>query len=256
MTRETLKLLTYNVQVAMPSHGAKHYLLNSWHHFLPHPKRNRNLKQIAEVIRPFDVVALQELDAGSIRSRYVNHVDFLAEECAFPFAQEQTTRTFGPFARHAKGLLSRYPIHNTNHYILPSAVPGRGVTTFCIGNEKDPLFIVNVHLSLAKRVQAKQLQFILELTEKYDHVVIMGDFNMSPKQLFASTFDPKKLHVALIDAPTYPSWDPKKQLDYILLSHSLKVKQAGILQCAFSDHLPMYAEIELPPSFFSVDKKK
>ncbi len=256
MKNETLKILTYNVQVAMPSHNARHYLLHSWHHLLPHPKRDRNLKQIAELIRPFDVVALQELDAGSIRSRYVNQIDFLAEECAFPFSQQQTTRNFGPFARHSKGLLSRYPIHNMNHYILPSNIPGRGTTTFCIGNEKNPLLVVNVHLSLGKRAQAEQLQFILELTQKYDHVIIMGDFNMPPEQLFKSGFDPKKMHLAVHDVATYPSWNPKKQLDYILLSHSIKVKKAGVLQCAFSDHLPMYAEIELPAGFFSVDKKK
>ncbi|MCX7122607.1 MAG: endonuclease/exonuclease/phosphatase family protein [Gammaproteobacteria bacterium] len=246
---QILKILTYNIQVAMPSDGIRHYIMHSWHHLFPHPRRNRNLLAIAEVIKPFDIVALQELDAGSIRSRYINQVDFLAEEAAFPFAEQQTTRNFGPFARHSKGLLSRFLIHNANHYVLPSKLPGRGVTTFCIGSKNAPLFIVNVHLSLGPKSQSEQLGFIRDLTEKYEHVIVMGDFNMSPSQLGELDVFKNRLNLAVSDALTYPSWKPKKQLDYILLSHSLKVQKAGVLNLPYSDHLPMFAEIILPNGF-------
>ena len=244
-----LKIMTYNIQVAMPSHGMRHYIMHSWHHFFPHPRRNRNLHEIAKVIKPFDIVALQELDAGSIRSKYVNQVDFLAEEAIFPYAEQQTTRNFGPFARHSKGLLCRYPIHNANHYILPSSVPGRGITTFCIGSKATPLFVVNVHLSLGSKSQSEQLDFISQLIDQYQHVIVMGDFNMSPTQLQELDAFQSHLHLALSDEATYPSWKPKKQLDYILLSHSLKVKKAGVLNLSYSDHLPMFAEIILPDGF-------
>ena len=243
---QILKILTYNIQVAMPSDGIRHYIMHSWHHLFPHPRRNTNLEAIANVIKPFDIVALQELDAGSIRSRYVNQVDFLAEEAAFPFAVQQTTRNFGPFARHSKGLLSRFPIHNANHYVLPSKVPGRGVTTFCIGSQRTPLFIVNVHLSLGAKAQSEQLDFIGSLTDQYEHIIVMGDFNMSPEQLSEINVFKGRLNLAVSDALTYPSWKPKKQLDYILLSHALKVKKAGVLNLSYSDHLPMFAEIILP----------
>ena len=246
---QILKIMTYNIQVAMPSHGIRHYIMHSWHHIFPHPRRNRNLLAIAEVIKPFDIVALQELDAGSIRSHHINQVDFLAEEAVFPYAEQQTTRNFGPFARHSKGLLSRYPIHNVHHYILPSALPGRGTTTFCIGPKSSPLFIVNVHLSLGAKSQSDQLDFIRELTEKYEHVIVMGDFNMSPTQLAELDVFKDRLNLAVSDALTYPSWKPKKQLDYILLSHSLKVQKAGVLNLPYSDHLPMFAEIILPDGF-------
>jgi endonuclease/exonuclease/phosphatase family metal-dependent hydrolase len=238
--------MTYNIQVAMPSVGIRHYIMHSWHHLFPHPRRNNNLKEIANVIKPFDIVALQELDAGSIRSRYINQVDFLAELGVFPYAEQQTTRNFGPFARHSKGLLSRFQIHNVNHYILPSSLPGRGTTTFCIGSEASPLFIVNVHLSLGARAQAEQLNFISQLIDQYEHVIVMGDFNMSPTQLQELDAFRTHMHLAVTDAATYPSWKPKKQLDYILLSQSLRVRKAGVLNVPYSDHLPMFAEIILP----------
>lgn len=244
-----LKVLTYNIQVAMESHSIRHYLLHSWHHLLPHPKREKNLTTIAKIIKPFDVVALQELDVGSIRSRYVNQVDYLAEQGGFEFAEYQTTRSMGPFAQHSKALLSRSPIHNVNHYELPSKIPGRGITSFCIGEEHNPLLLINVHLSLGKNARLMQLQFIADLIAHYKHVIVMGDFNLSPEELLRSPLAKTDLQIAREDILTYPSWNPKKQIDYILLSASLKLADSGVIQSPSSDHLPLYADVILPDDF-------
>lgn len=245
-----LKVLTYNIQVAMESRNIRHYFLHSWHHFLPHPRREKNLNLIAEIIKPFDVVALQELDVGSIRSRYVNQVDYLAEQGRFEFAEYQTTRTMGPFARHSKALLSRYPIHNVNHYELPSIIPGRGINTFCLGEQHNPLLVINVHLSLGKKARFAQLQFIADLISAYQHVIVMGDFNLKPKELLASPLAKTDLQIVREDVIlTYPSWKPTKQIDYILLSSSLVLESAGVIASPSSDHLPLYANIILPENF-------
>ncbi len=241
-----LKVLTYNVQVAMESHNIRHYLLHSWHHLLPHPRRESNLKAIAHLVKPFDVVGLQELDVGSIRSRYLNQVEFLKEAGGFSFAAFQNTRTFGPFASHAKALFSRFPIHNANHYELPGP-PGRGVTTFCLGESKNPLFIANVHLSLGKKAREGQLAYIAELIQHYQHAIVMGDFNLAPKELHQSPLRHTDLQILGENTfLTYPSWKPKKQIDYILLSSSLRLEDAGVISCSSSDHLPLYANIILP----------
>ncbi len=247
---KVLKVLTYNIHVGMASHNIRHYLLHSWHHLLPHPRRQKNLKKIAHVIEPFDLVALQELDVGSIRSHYVNQVDYLAKAAAFQYAEYQTTRTLGPFAQHSKALLSRFPIHEVKHYALPSRIPGRGVTTFCLGEQENPLFILNVHLSLSKKARNTQLAFIADLISNYQHVIVMGDFNMTPRELSVSPL--ARTHLQIEDEKqilTYPSWKPKKQIDYILLSTSLKQGASGVIPCFFSDHLPLYKEVILPDEF-------
>lgn len=242
-----LKVLTYNIHVAMASHNMRHYLLHSWHHLLPHPRRKKNLKLIADIIKPFDVVALQELDVGSIRSQYVNQVDYLAEAGGFYHAEFKTTRTLGPFAQHSKALLSRFPIHNVHHYDLPSRIPGRGVTTFCLGSNKHPLLIVNVHLSLSKKARSAQLAFLVNLIARYQHVIMMGDFNLSPAELALSPLAASDLQIAHQEVIlTYPSWKPVKQIDYILLSSSLKLANSGVISSGSSDHLPLYAEVILP----------
>ncbi len=245
-----LKVLTYNVQVAMESHSIRHYLLHSWHHLLPHPKREKNLQMISEIIKPFDVVALQELDVGSIRSRYVNQADYLAEQGGFAYVEYQTTRRLGPFASHSKALLSRFPIHNVNHYDLPGKIPGRGITTFCLGEDHNPILIVNVHLSLGKKARNEQLQFIAAIIKAYQHVIVMGDFNLKPEELALSPLAKTDLQVVKKDIIlTYPSWKPKKQIDYILLSSSLQLADSGVIACPSSDHLPLYANVILPAGF-------
>ena len=56
-----IKVLTYNIQVAMSSKNIRHHVMHSWHHMFPHPNRNRNLQQIARMIDPFDIVALGKI---------------------------------------------------------------------------------------------------------------------------------------------------------------------------------------------------
>ena len=46
--------------------------------------------------------------------------------------------------------------------------------------------------------------------------------------------------------PTFPSWKPRRALDHILLSESLQLERVWALPQAFSDHLPLAAEIRLP----------
>ncbi|MDF2530047.1 MAG: endonuclease [Gammaproteobacteria bacterium] len=247
MQDHRIRILTYNIHVGMGAKSAGHYWMHAWHHFMPHPKRAENLRNIAHFIAPYDLVGLQELDGGSLRSGHINQIEFLAEHGGFLCQQQQTTRDLGIFAQHGKGLLSRLPVHNIKEYPLPSRLPGRGIVTFCVGETAVPLFVVNVHLSLSKRAQAKQFDFIAELISSYKHVIVMGDFNASPDMLMNhESIKASGLKLANHNCLTYPSWKPKKQIDHILISPSIQVAEAGAIPCDYSDHLPVYAELIMP----------
>ena len=47
---------------------------------------------------------------------------------------------------------------------------------------------------------------------------------------------------------TFPSWQPSRQLDHILVSSSIGVEQVEVLDYAFSDHLPIAMAVRLPES--------
>ncbi|TNF17642.1 MAG: EEP domain-containing protein, partial [Pseudomonadales bacterium] len=69
-----LRLLSFNVQVGINTQRYHHYLTRGWQHLLPHAGRAGNLQRIGDLLADFDLVALQEVDGGSLRSGYVNQV--------------------------------------------------------------------------------------------------------------------------------------------------------------------------------------
>ena len=121
-----LRLLTFNIQVGITTSRYRHYVTNGWKHVLPHGRRNDNLRRIADVVADYDFVALQEADAGSLRSGFINQVEYIADQAQFPYWYSQLNRDLAPFARHGSGLLSRIAPNAMEDHRLPGAIPGRG----------------------------------------------------------------------------------------------------------------------------------
>ena len=44
---------------------------------------------------------------------------------------------------------------------------------------------------------------------------------------------------------TFPSWNPKRELDFILCSKEIKVKSYEVIQTQLSDHLPILVDFEI-----------
>ena len=247
-----IRLLTFNIQVGISTSSYRHYVTRSWQHFFPHRNRIENLDRIARLISDYDVVALQECDGGSLRSNYINQVQYLAEAAGIPYWNQQLNRNLGPMAQHSNGLLSRFrPLDVTQHR-LPGVIPGRGAIIARYGSPDDPLVLVMMHLSLSKAAQERQLGYIQELISEYRHVVLMGDMNTHAEHLLGNT--PLK-HSNLIPLPasahSFPSWRPEKALDHILVSPSLEIRNSGVVSYPnpMSDHLPIAMDIALPEGY-------
>ncbi|EXJ15755.1 endonuclease/exonuclease/phosphatase family protein [Imhoffiella purpurea] len=244
---QRLNLLSYNVQAGIYSRQYSDYLTNSWKHVLPHPERLVNLARIAQVLRQFDLVGLQEVDAGSLRSSYIDQIQYLARQGGFPHWYRQVNRNLGPFAQHSNGLLSRLrPVHITEHR-LPG-LPGRGAVSaeYPLSNGEH-LAVAIVHLALGWRARRRQLDYLARLADKHPYLVMMGDFNCG--------CDSKGLRNMLRNAQmrgmdcelkTFPSWRPRHNLDHILISRPLKLVSARVIDYALSDHLPLSMVVELP----------
>ena len=245
-----IRLLTFNIQVGINTSSYRHYFTRSWQHVLPHRNRIENLDRIASLLRSYDVVALQECDGGSLRSGYINQVQYLAEAARIPYWYQQLNRNLGPIAQHSNGLLSRYrPLDVTEHR-LPGLIPGRGAIVARYGSEDDPLVLVIMHLALSNAAQQRQLAYIQELISQYRHVVLMGDLNNHADQLLSNT--PLK-HSNLVPLPntahSFPSWRPERALDHILVSPSLEIRHSEVVSYPMSDHLPIAMDIALPKGY-------
>lgn len=244
-----LKLLSYNIQVGIGSHRLRHFVTHSWRHVLPHAKSLDNLDKIAKLIHHYDVVALQEADAGSLRSSFVNQVEYLAVRGQFPFWCHQINRKIGKFAQGSNALLSRIPFYAIHDFKLPGFIPGRGALMVEFGEKSQPLIFIILHLSLSKRARGLQFGFLKELVNAHEHVIVMGDFNCQPQSReMQRLLKETRLCETTQPNATFPSWHPVRILDHILTSKNLNVSQAQVYHYPFSDHLPISMEVEIPPA--------
>ena len=244
-----LRLLAYNIQVGIPAARCRDYLLHLWQYLLPYSRRIHNLHRIALLISAFDMVGLLELDSGSLRSDFINYTEYLAQEAQFPHWFEKVNRQWGKVASHSMGLLTRYRPTGFSRHNLPALVPGRGALKVCFGSQDDPLVLVLVHLSLGRGARIAQMEFLSGLIEGYRNVIIMGDLNCgcnSPE--IKGLLKKANLRMPYSNLSTYPSWNPRRHLDHILVSPTIGIESVGVLNYPFSDHLPIAMEITVPES--------
>ncbi|MDH5445160.1 MAG: endonuclease/exonuclease/phosphatase family protein [Gammaproteobacteria bacterium] len=249
MDSQILKVMSYNIQVGISTRTPHHYLTHSWKHVLPHSQRIANLDRVARLLGDFDLVGLQEVDAGSLRSNYINLAEYLAHKAGFPFWYHQVNRNIGHFAKHSNGLLSRFQPVEINDIPLPGLIPGRNAIMARYGTGEESLGVFMLHLALSRRARMRQLAMISEQVNEFRHVILMGDMNCrtgSPemKLLFKRT----RLREPLEETFTFPSWRPSHHIDHILVTPELKVQAVHALQHAYSDHLPIVMELVLPKS--------
>ena len=243
--RQRLKLLSYNIQTGVDTQRFRHYVTKGWKHVLPHRERLRNLNRIAYMVHDYDVVGLQEVDSGSLRSGFVDQTEYLAHRAGFPFWYKQINRSLGKLAQHSNGVLSRMRPTSVSEHRLPG-LPGRGAI-LCQFGGSEGLSVCIIHLALGRRARLRQVRFVSELVADRPNVVIMGDLNCScesPEMRFL--MNSAGLKDSGCDESTFPSWAPIRKIDHILVSDSLLVENARVLDYPLSDHLPIGIDVVVP----------
>jgi endonuclease/exonuclease/phosphatase family metal-dependent hydrolase len=242
-----LRLLSFNMQVGVGTKRYREYLTRGWRHFLPSLQVQENLDRIADMVADYDLVGLQEIDAGSRRSAYRNQIEWIAERAGFDYWHVQVNRDFGQIAQHGLGLLARYPPFTVTEHKLPGAIPGRGALRALFGNPADPLAVVVSHLALTKGTRRQQLGAIAGLLADYRHGIVMADTNCAAARLLVEpALVAAGLQVPTEPLPTFPSWRPRRGIDHILTTPGIDVRDIRALDVRLSDHRPVAMEVELP----------
>lgn len=243
----TLRLLSFNIQAGIGSQAFRDYITGSWKHLVAHPRSVETIENIADVVRHFDLVGLQEVDGGSLRSRNMNQLVHLAAMADFDFWHQQLNRNLGRLGQFSNGFLSRRLPFEVSDHRLPG-LPGRGAIMVKYGHPSQPLVVVMSHLALGEKMRNTQLHYLARLVEDYRYVVLMGDFNCRLEHLARSPLAPLGFQTVEADnLNTYPSWSPDRHIDHILLSPGLQSRHTRVLtDCRLSDHLPLATEIVLP----------
>ena len=242
-----MKILLYNIGYSTGLKGSwRDYFFKCWRYLWAHRK---NLKKIADFLRKqqADVICLLETDVGSIRNRFQSQVKMLAEKIFFPFYH--STLKYGPnswsrflptIRKQHDAILSKLKGSIQKHY-LKSGIK-KLVLEFRVG--KISIFVV--HLSLLRRnLRKKQMEELTQILKKCDRpYLVCGDFNIfKGLDEIGDFIEKNSLKLISADA-TFPSIKPKRPLDLIMACEAILVKGAGVIQVPYSDHLPVWVEIE------------
>ena len=242
----TLRLLSLNIQFGLHSTAYRHYLTQAWRHAVPSRGARAKLERIATLAAGYDIVALQEADAGSLRSAQLNQVEHLAERAGFAYWRAGVTRDLRPFAQHCLGCLSRWPLEQVQYHALPGWLPGRGALEVQVQPPGcEPLRLIIAHLALGRRARERQLQYLAHLIHDRTDTILLGDLNCSSQELTTHAGMRTSGLRSMQTQHTFPSWRPSRALDHILVSPTVEVIGTRVLDERVSDHLPIAAEIQL-----------
>ncbi|MFW6021592.1 MAG: endonuclease/exonuclease/phosphatase family protein [Guyparkeria sp.] len=244
---QPLRLLSHNIQVGIATHRYRDYLTGGWKHLLPSADRARSLEAIGPTLSHFDIIGLQEADAGSIRSRFLNQAEHLAELAELPHWAVRVNRDLGQFGKHALGLISRIQPLAIDQCPLPGRMPGRGALVADFRWDGHPLRVIDTHLALSRRARQMQFDQLGELADVPGYVVVMADFNCEPDDPGMQQWCiDNGLKLPIRSPLTYPRWRPQRAIDHIAVSQSLDIRGTEARPIGGSDHVPLAMSIALP----------
>lgn len=209
-----------------------------------------NLENIITFIKSADpdIVGLVEVDAGSYRTRRRNQAQTIADALGHyhTYASKYDNRLAGLLPlmnKQGNAFLAKDSFTNEHfHYF------DKGVKRLVIELELENLTVFLVHLSLSYRVRHHQLGELYSLVKETDKPhIVAGDFNAlwgeREIMLFLAATGLKNADPEL--RPSFPSWSPKRHLDFIL--HSPEIRPTGFTmpKVGYSDHLPLLCDFEI-----------
>ena len=226
--------------------------------------RRLDVGRIVEVIAEHDpdIVCLQELDVGRMRTGLVDQAEFIAAglDMSFHFNPAMVVEA----EEYGDALLTRHPERLIRKGALPSirGIPGlepRGAIWAAIEIEGVTLNVINTHLGLVPREQRLQAAALtgkewLSDPRCVGPTILTGDFNATsitrPYQTLTRRLADCQRQLGLRSTvKTFPSGFPAIRIDHAFVSDEVRVTRVQApyspLARVASDHLPLIIDFEL-----------
>lgn len=207
-----------------------------------------DLKRISEVIQTAgaEVIGLQEVDQHfDSRSDFKDQAKELAKLLGYHYC-------FGgnliiEDGKYGNAILSKYPImRHKNTLLYSGGEERRGLLQATLDIRGEEVHLFNTHLALRLDIRLKEVEEIIEVMEDFSTPkILMGDFNTTPDQEdYQYLLKNGKLKDVLdIRENTFPSTEPKRRIDYILVSQDISSENAQVTSSLASDHLPISVDL-------------
>ena len=226
--------------------------------------RRLDVARVAEALAALepDVVALQELDVGRVRTGRVDQAHEIARrlDMACHFHAALTVEE----ERYGDAILSCFPERLVQVGPLPGYGPipqlePRGALWVEVEIDGVPVQVINTHLGLVPREQQIQATWLagptwLEHPRCQGPRILLGDFNATATSVVYRTLTAKlraarRLVRTREPTSTFPSQLPVLPIDHLFVSPEVQVRKVFApfepLTRVASDHLPLVMDFEL-----------
>lgn len=218
--------------------------------------------RIAEVIAGCraDIVALQEVDAGRLRSSGVDQALAIADELKMRAYFHPALKVMEEL--YGDAILTALPSSLVKAGPLPGGglrLEPRGALWAAIEVEGTQLQVLNTHLGLVPQERAAQTSALIGAEwigdpACRDPVILVGDLNALPwgrsyRRLAKALAGGARMATRPSTPATFPSRFPTLALDHVLASISVRIEAVSVgntpLARVASDHLPLIVDFSL-----------
>ncbi len=225
----TLKIVTYNVKNCVGLDNVTDY------------------NRVADVLRRInaDVVAMQELDSATTRSKRVVVLNELAERVNMQASYSASIEYRG--GKYGIGILTREKPVSTSQVSLPGKEEKRSLLIV----ELKDFVICCTHLSLTREDRLASVNIINEATRKFSKPVFLaGDLNTEPGSAELTSFEEEWTILNNRQDFTFPANNPHVCIDFVLARKAENwrtevLDSKVVAENIASDHRPVYVRLTL-----------
>ncbi len=211
----------------------------------------RDLNRIAETLKGTDVVGLQEVDNGRVRSGLENQARWLATALGHRYWQHFPAEGYWPLGTYGLAAISSLPVVASGVFDLPivERKPLRRLAWVKFLVDCHPIHAFIIHATRVDdsmtAAQAAQIEAAwLIISEKVDvtrePVILLGDFNASSNSQVMRWLRERMTDV-IETQPPQPSFNTA--IDHIFVKGGLDVMKAAIKDSGGSDHPAVVATL-------------
>ncbi|MGE5629631.1 MAG: endonuclease/exonuclease/phosphatase family protein [Caulobacteraceae bacterium] len=230
LRKSNLKVMTYNI----------HRGIN---------RRNKlDIDGIVDTIKSADpdIVALQEVERFSVRTRFQDQVKLIADKLSMNYAYGKSINIIS--GQFGNAILSKYPIEEYEVVKLPSVKENRTLLKAVVSVSGTKITVYNTHLGLNQYEREEQVTEIKKIIGNNKRFILAGDFNSSVDKLGALTGTLKDCAAYTKgekEKPTFENNEIRERIDYIFTSGDFRVKEYDVPESEASDHYPVISVLKL-----------
>lgn len=210
-----------------------------------------NVNAIAGFLKDLnpDIAGLVEVDGGSFRHRRYHQAEQLATQLGHyhcyqtKYGERSWLHHVPVLNKQGNAFLTRDTIRNSQFHFF-----NRGMKKLVIELELEGVTVFLVHLALKYRIRHQQMAELYDLVKStHKPHVVAGDFNVlwgrDEMNLFLAATGLQNANEE--GWPTFPSWQPKRELDFVFYSKGIHMTDFSIPPVTYSDHLPLVFDFDL-----------